>query len=284
MSRAAAALQATAVARTFAPSMLGYENPVVFKHLALVDVRRSRDSVGRESWLVLFRYLGRRDAACVWVRRATTGPWRYAFEETQSVAWGRAPERVHDRCTRAAFRLRLLDPETDDAGSEIPIPVFAYPTPMSPFGPVAHGSYLADLEDTGWASLSGVPAKFPQTTTAGTVGVAAFVLDERTERVIPSATITVRPSTRLSGFFRVLHRLPAAALAVKADRHGAFVLLDLPVRKYGYDLVISAPGYAPRYEVHDLLERGFFVGDYSLARRPRFTDDTPGPPPCGAGC
>ena len=284
MSRAVAALQATAVARTFAPSMLGYEDPVVFKQLALVDVRRSRDSVGRESWLVLFRYPAQRDAACVWVRRATTGPWRYAFEETQSVAWGRAPERVHDRCMRVAFRLRLLDPETDDAGSEIPIPAFAYPTPMSPFGPVAHGSYLADLEDTGWASLSGVPANFPQTTAPGTVGVAAFVLDERTERVIPNATITVRPSTRLSGFFRVLHRLPAAALVVTADRHGAFVLLDLPVRKYGYDLVIGAPGYAPRYEVHDLLERGFFVGDYSLARGPRFADDTPGPPPCGTGC
>ena len=283
MSRAAAAVQATAVARTFAPSMLGYEDPVVFKQLALVDVRRSRDSVGLESWLVLFRYLGRRDAACVWVRRATTGPWRYAYEETQSVAWG-APERVHDRCTRAAFRLRLLDPETDVAGSETTISAVAYPTPMSPFGPVAHGSYLADLEDTGWASLSGVPAKVPQTTSAGTVGVAAFVLDERTARVIPNATVAVRPSTRLSGFFRLPHRLQPAALAVKADRHGAFVLLDLPVRKLGYDLVISAPGHAASYVVHDLLQRGFFVGDYYLAGTPRFMDDTPGPAPCGTGC
>jgi hypothetical protein len=154
---------------------------------------------------------------------------------------------------------------------------------MSPLGPVGHGSYLADLEDTGWASLSGVPARFPQGTVAGTVGVAAFVLDERTYRVIPGATIAVRPATRLSGFWRV-PRTVVPALETTADRHGAFVLLDLPVRKFGYDLILSAPGYAPRYEVHDLIDGGFYVGDYTLARHPRFADDTPGPPPCGAGC
>jgi hypothetical protein len=205
------------------------------------------------------------------------------FEETQSVAWGRAPERVHDRCVRVAFSSRLLS-RADEAGSEIPIPAYAYPEPASPFGPVAHGSYLADLEDTGWASLSGVPAKFPQTPAPGSSGLECFVLEERTSRVVPGATVSVAPSTRLSGFWRVPRGRFPTVLGVTADRHGAFAILDLPARRLGYDLLVSAPGHAPAYHVHELSQRGVFVGDFTIARHPRFSDDTIGPQPCGTGC
>jgi len=163
LSPRAAAAQATEVVRTFAPSLPEYQGPAVFRHVALVDVSRSLDSEGREAWLAFFRYPGRHDAACIWVRRATSGPWPYAFEEAQSVAWGRAPEPVHDRCTAIAFRRHVLRPD-DEAGSEIPTPAYAYPEPVSPLGPVPRGSYLADPEDTDGASLTGVPAKFPHTT------------------------------------------------------------------------------------------------------------------------
>ena len=271
------------MARTFAPGLLGYEDPAIFRHVALVDVRRSLDSARREAWLALFRYPGGHDAACVWVRRVMSSPWRYAFEETQSVANGRSPEPVHDRCAAIAFRRHLLGPD-DTAGSEVPIPAYAYPQPVSPLGPVARGSYLADLEDTDGASLSGVPARFPQGTAPGTSGVEGFVVDERTWRVIPGATIAVAPSTRLSGFSRVPHGRFRPVLEVTADRHGAFAILDLPARKLGYDIVVTAPGYAAAYDVHDLSVPGVFIGDYSVARHPRFVDSTLGPPPCGTGC
>jgi hypothetical protein len=278
----AAAAEAAGVVRTFAPSVLGYDDPAIFGHVVLVDVTRSRDSGRREAWLALFRYPGRHDVACIWVRRSTSGPWRYAFEETQSVANGRSPEPVHDRCTAIAFRRHLLRRD-DDAGSEIPIPAYAYPEPVSPFGRVARGSYLADLEDTGGASLSGVPAKFPQTTAPGTSGLEGFVIDERTSRVIPGAEIAVAPSTTLSGFWHVPRLSFRPLLQVTADRHGAFAVLDLPARSLGYDFIVTAPAYAASYDVHDLSQPSLFIGDFALARHARFTDSTVGPV-CGSSC
>jgi hypothetical protein len=167
------------------------------------------------------------------------------------------------------------------------VPAYAYPFPVSVFGPVAHGSYLADLEDTGWASLSGIPAKLPQTTAPGTAGMEGFVLDERTGHVVPAASVVVAPSTRLSGFRHVAPKVLHPILEVTADRHGAFALLDLPSRKLGYDYLLTAPGYAPTYVVHDLITPGLSVGDFYVARHRRFRrflDQTPGPPPCGTGC
>lgn len=278
----AAAAKATGVVRTFAPSVLGYDDPAIFGQVVLVDVTRSRDSGRREAWLALFRYPGRHDAACIWVRRATSGPWPYAFEEAQSVAWGRAPEPVHDRCTAIAFRRHVLRPD-DEAGSEIPNPAYAYPQPVSPLGPVPRGSYLADPEDTDGASLTGVPAKFPQTTAPGTTGVEGFVVDERTWRVIPGATIAVAPSTSLSGFSRLPRGRFRPVLEVITDRHGSFAIVDLPARKLGYDIVVTAPGYAPSYDVHDLSQPSLFIGDFALARHARFTDSTVGPV-CGSSC
>jgi hypothetical protein len=184
---------------------------------------------------------------------------------------------------RVAFRLRLLDRD-DEVGSEIPIPAYAYPVPVSLFGPVAHGSYLADLEDSDGLSLSGVPGRFPETTAPGTSGIEGFVIDERTWHVIPGATIGVTPSTRLSGFWRVPRERDRAALEVTADQHGAFAILNLPARELGYDFVVRAPGYSVWYDVHDLTQPGLFAGDLFLAKHPTFEDSTPGPPPCGTGC
>ena len=79
-------------------------------------------------------------------------------------------------------------------------------------------------------------------------------------------------------------RPPAESIVATSDRHGAVVFLNLPTRRLGYDYVIRAPGYAPLYEVHDLTAGGLYVADFFLGRTPRFHDDTPGPPPCGAGC
>ena len=283
MSSRDAAGRATAVVRTFAPSLLAYEDPSVFQQVRLFGVSRDRDSLGREAWLVLFRYPSREDWACIWVRRAYAGPWRYEYEETQSVATGHAPELVHDRCVSVVRSRHLLGPDATTR-SEIPIPAHAYPVPASPLGPVPHGTYPADLEDTDGASLTGVPARFPQGTAPGTSGVEGFVVDERTWRVIPGATVAVAPSTRLSGFSRVPHGRFRPVLEVTADRHGAFAILDLPARKLGYDILVTAPGYAAAYDVHDLSVPGLFIGDYSVARHPRFVDSTLGPPPCGTGC
>lgn len=276
-------MQGTEVTRAFAPPLvyLEYIDPAVFKHLPLVEVVRSKDSAGREAWLTVFRYPGGHDAACVWVRRGDAGPGEYAFEETQSVAYGPAPEPVHDRCARVALQLRLLRP-ADDAGSEMPPPAFAYPQPVSPLGPVARGSYLADPEYTDGASLTGLPARFPETTAPGTTAVEAFVIDERTAHVIPGATIAVRPSTKLSGFRRVPDGFHPV-LTVAADQLGSFALVDLPARRLGYDFLVTAPGYAPAYTVHDLSEPSIWIGDYSLARHPRFFDETIRPV-CGSSC
>lgn len=281
LSERSAATEGTEVAKAFAPSAGGYEDPAVYKKLRLVDILRSNDSLGHEAWLAVFRYPGGHDAACVWVRGAAEGPTKYAFEESQSVAYGPAPERVHDRCARVAFRLRLLGPN-DDAGSP-PTPAYAYPQPVSPFGVVPRGSYLADLEDTDGASLSGIPAKFPETTAPGTTGVEGFVVDERTWGVIRGATVAVAPSSRLSGFSRVPRGRFRPLLQVTTDRHGSFAILDLPARKLGYDVVVTAPGYAPAYDVHDLSQPTLFIGDYSVARHPRFFDDTIAPV-CGSSC
>jgi hypothetical protein len=252
--------------------------------MRLLEVSRDHDTQGHDAWLALFRYRGEADAACVWVRRATEGPWRYAYEETQSVANGRAPEPIHDRCISAAFRRHLLTTD-DTTGSEEPLPAYAFPQPMSPLGPVARGSYLADLEDSTAVSQSGIAMRFPQATAPGTTGVAGFVLDERSLGVIPNAAVTVMPSTRMSGFFnRPPGRLPAGSITVTSDRHGAVAFLDLPTRRLGYDFVVRARGYAPLYQVHDLSSGGVYVGDFSLARTPRFDEFSPGPPPCGTGC
>ena len=284
MSRGEAAAQARAVVRSFAPSYLAYEDSAVTRGMRLFEVSRGHDTQGRDAWLALFRYRGGGDEACVWVRRATEGPWRYAYEETQSVANGRTPEPVHDRCVTALLRRHELS--TDDVtGSEEGLPAFAYPQPVSPLGPIARDSYVADLEDSTAVSLSGIPMKFPQTTAPGTAGVSAFVLDERTLRVVPGATVTVMPSMRMSGFFnRPPPRLAAGPITATSDRHGAVAFLNLPTRRLGYDFVVRARGYAPLYEVHDLSAGGLYVGDFFLGRTPRFHDLTPGPPPCGTGC
>ena len=255
-------------------------DPAAFEHLRLVKVGRSTDSAGREAWLTVFRYPGGHDAACVWVRRDAEGPAKYAFEEAQSVAFGPV-DRVNDRCARVAFGLRLLDP-IEDTGSAQPRS-FAYPEPLSPFGPIARGSYLADLEETDGASLTGLPAKFPETTAPGTSGVEGFVVDERTWLPLSGATIAVAPATKLSGF-RHLPRDFRPVLQVTADRHGSFAILDLPARKLGYDVLVTAPGHAPAYDVHDLSQPSLFIADYSVALNPRFVDSTIGPPPCGTGC
>jgi hypothetical protein len=281
MSRADAAVQATGVVRAFAPSRDEYQDARVFGQLHLVDVLRQRDSLGREAWLALFRYRGHHDWACVWVRRADRGPSPYAYEEAQSVATGRSPERVHDRCAALVFHRHLLGPD-DEGGREYATP-YAYPVPVSLFGPIARGSYLADLEDTDGLSLSGVAAKLPQTTAPGTSGLEGFVIDERTWRVIPGARMAVAPSTRLSGFWRIAKQR-LHGIEVTADRHGSFAILDLPARRLGYDFVISAPGYGIRYVVHELTSTGLYAGDLQLGRTARFEDDTPGPPPCGSSC
>jgi hypothetical protein len=284
MTPGEAAVETRAVVRAFAPSYLSYEDPDIGRDLILFDVSRDRDSRGRDAWLAVFRYRGGPDAACVWVRRATEGPWRYAYEETQSVANGRAPETVHDRCVTAALNRHLLSRD-DVTGSEVPLPAFAYPQPVSPLGPVARGSYLADLEDSTAVSESGIPTKFPQTTAPGTAGVVAFVLDERTRRTIPGATVTVMPSGRMSGFFnRPPARPRAGSITATSDRQGAVAFLNLPTLRLGYDFVVRAQGYAPLYQVHDLSTGGLYAGDFYLARTPRFDDLTPEPPPCGTGC
>src|SRR5207302_11243738 len=125
-------------------------------------------------------------------------------------------------------------------------------------------------------SQSGVPAKFPEATAPGTAGLAAFVLDARTLRVVPGAVVMAKPSSRLSAFRPAFD--PRGAITAVSDRHGAVAFLDLPASRYGYDFYVRAVGYAPLLEVHDLEPAGLYAGDFLLSKEPGFEDEEPGPP------
>jgi len=238
---------------------------------------RSRTSRGDEAWLTIFRYSGGGDEACIWIWHVHGLPWKYGYEETKSVVSGYV-NATHERCTAAVRAQHWL--AGDEVGSEIRAPAVAYPEPVSPLGSVPRAAFLAYPEDTTAISQSDIPAKFPEGTAPGTAGLAAFVLDAQTLRVVRGAVVMAKPSSRLSAFRPAFD--PRHAISAVSDRLGAVAFLDLPASRYGYDFYVRAPGYAPLLDVHDLEPTGLYLGDFLLSKSPAFEDEEPVPPP-GSG-
>jgi hypothetical protein len=113
-----------------------------------------------------------------------------------TVANGR-PGPVHDRCVGRVMALGAMS-RNDTAGDEEAAPALAYPEPVSPYGTVPRGSYVADPTYTDAISLTGIPARFPNGTARGTVGYAGFVTDER-GKALPGASIWIWPAGLFDG-------------------------------------------------------------------------------------
>jgi hypothetical protein len=244
----------------------------------LIDMFPSRNSRGEDAWLAIFRLTGVEndpDQACVWVWRATEPPDEFGFEESVSVAYGAVSDPVHQRCAEEVFSRGIADPE-QTGGVEMAPPVFSRPVPVTPFGPRPAVLYPRDLAsaDSG-ISISGIGVELPVGSSPGTCGFAGFVLDEDTERPVPGATITVKPSGAWSG---VSEGDKTAAATARTDELGGFVLLDFPDEALGYDVTIDAPGYATVRIVHQSCYVGSYAeGDWLIGRTPRFEDATPVP-------
>jgi hypothetical protein len=275
VSRSVAVREAVEVTRTW-PPVFQNEFETYPRHAVVAKTLRHTSSTGAGAWLVLFRYVKayEPDEACVWVWRA--GP-SFSYEETPSVIWGRPGEFVHDRCVDEIEASHLLARD-QVVGDEERWDV-ADPEPVTWFGPVSRGSYAGDAMDTSGVSLTAIPARFPNATSPGTGGLSGFVIDDRRGRLVRGATIWMWPSAPSSGRFSISPPVPPSTAAVTAsDRLGAFSFLDLPPERFGYDLVVRAVGYAPVYEVHNLLPPGeMYLGDEALTQQPGFYDQTPYP-------
>ena len=253
---------------------------------------RSDNRHGEDAWLTIFRWEGgdESDQACVWVWRVHGLPWRYAYEETRSVASGRPWNPVHERCVIAVRRFGYLAPD-QTVGSEVKEPPVHEPQPVGPFGPVPRRIHLTDV-DYGELVETDTPLRFPSETAPGTVAYAGLVLGGSRwhERPIADARITLRPSIRSSGISGPTIEMRGATAVTGRD--GAFAFVDLPAGRYGYDIVLTAPGFGPYIEVHSDLYpiddpdpgQGVFVGSIYLTRAPQFIDGTPYPlAPPGSG-
>ncbi|HET7855384.1 MAG TPA: hypothetical protein VFL41_02905 [Gaiellaceae bacterium] len=244
----------------------------------LIGTFSSRNSRGDEAWLVIFRLPGDvndPDQACVWVWRAVGSPDPYGIEDTASVAYGASSDPVHERCVREVFSRGIADPE-QTAGVDMPEPVVSRPVPVTPFGARPSALYPRDLDPEGSAvSLTGLGIELPAGSSPGTCGFAGFVLDEASEHVVPRAIIAVSPSRPWSG---ISAGSPGLAERAVADELGGFLLLDFPFEPLGYDVTIDATGFATSRIVHQgCYEGSYAVGDWFVARSPRFEDATPVP-------
>jgi len=274
VSRMVAVRQATEVARSWP---LPFQDEFATSRDWVVrKVLRQTSRTGAEAWLVLFDALNANEAdeACIWVWR--TGP-TFSFEETPSVIWGHSSDPVHERCVSEITANKMLNPEQvvgDDETWDV-----ANPEPVTLFGPVSRGSYPGDAIDTSGVSLTAIPARFPSGTSPGTSGLSGFVIDGKTWEPVRDATIWIWPSAESSGrLSTAAPNPPATAVTTTSDRLGAFSFLDLPKERYGYDVVVHADGYAPLYEVHNLLPPGeMYLGDEELTQQPNFYDQTPYP-------
>jgi hypothetical protein len=274
VSRKVAVREAVQVSRSWP---LPFQDPFATSRNWLVSkVLPQTSSTGAEAWLVLFDALNANEAdeACVWVWRA--GP-ALSFEETPSVIWGRPSDPVHERCVSEITANNLLNPEQVVADEETWD--VANPQPVTWFGPVSRGSYAGEAIDTSGVSLTAIPARFPNGTSPATSGLSGFVIDDKTWKPVRGATIWIWPSAKSSGrLSTAAPKPPLTAVTTTSDRLGAFSFLDLPNERYGYDIVVRANGYAPLYEVHNLLPPGeMYLGDEALTQQPGFYDQTPYP-------
>jgi hypothetical protein len=241
-----------------------------------VGTFRDRNSGGGEAWLTVFRLFrgqeGDPDQACVWAWRDEGGPH---YEDAPSVAWGQAPEPLHDRCTAFVFARGLAAPD-QTAGNEEAPPVLARPEPMTPFGVLAPTS-VVDVLPAGAYFLSGPSIAAPVLPPAGTCGYAGYVTGPDGYEHVPFATLAVTPSNERSGISDGgALGWPRSGVTLTADRRGAFVVTNLPYVEAGYDISLRGLGYAPTKIVHeDCYEGAVAVGEWQLGLRPTLVDATP---------
>lgn len=246
---------------------------------ALVGTWKSRNSVGGEAWLSIFRLTGVEndpDQACIWVWRATVPPDPHGFEEVPSVAWGRSGA-IHDRCW-AEVRKRGIAPPDQAMASEISPQPVASPDVVGPFGSRPAGLYPLEYSGGDAMTLTGMQLDLPVGMTAGSCGLAGFVIDAKSERLVPRATVSVATSHPWSGISDKAEPWPHGALSTVSDRFGAFAVGELPVSDQGFDVGITAPGYAPAREVHEDCAAGdWIIADWPIDHEPTFEDATPYP-------
>jgi hypothetical protein len=240
---------------------------------------RDRNSAGGAAWLTVFRLFknqqGDPDQACVWAWRDDAGSH---YEDAPSVAWGHVPDVLHDRCTDFVFAHRLASPN-ETAGDEEAPPTIARPQPVTPLGPLPPGTYIVDVLPTDAFFLVGPSLAAPTSVARGMCGFAGLVENATATRLVPYATVAVRPSHAWSGISDGGPlQWPRHALTVTADHWGAFVITNLPDREAGYDISIRALGYGPARRVHEPCYDGdLAVGEWPLQKAPTFADATPYP-------
>jgi hypothetical protein len=278
LARAQASGLATQAARSMREGVFAADTYAEPRRRVLAGVFPSRNSRGAEAWLAIFRLRGDvndPDQACVWVWRTTGLPYRYGFEETPSVAYG-SGDPVHERCVEEVLSRGIADRE-QTVGVEMPEPPFSRPDVVTPFGPRPSSAYPTDLVDGTALSLTGIGIQLPDGSAPGTCGFAGFVVDQRSGRVVPGATVTLAASRPWSG----ISDAPTIGSAVSttiSDTLGGFAFVDFPTAALGFDITITASGYGISRVVHQYCFEGdFAVGDWVLGRRSHFEDATPYP-------
>jgi hypothetical protein len=240
---------------------------------------RSRNAAGDDAWLTVFRLFKPQvndpDQACIWAWRDYDGPH---FDEVQSVAFGHAPETMHERCVRFVFAHGFASRD-QLAGDEEPRPALPHPQPMTPFGPLPRVTYAADVLPNDAFFLVGPSLEAPARVAPATCGFAGRVENAAQTRAVPSAQLAVTPSHPWSGISDGGARAwPADAITTTADRTGSFVFANLPFDAEGFDISIRALDYAPARIVHEECSSSdLAVGEWIIGSRPSFEDHTPHP-------
>ena len=235
----------------------------------------SRNSIGGKVWLTVFRLFKPQgkdpDQACIWAWR-DDGQQR--FEEVQSVAYGHVPDALHNRCVRFVFA-RGYASHDQVVGDEEPLPTIARPTPMTPFGPLARGTYPTEILPYDALFFVGPSLEAPAASAPGTCEFDGRVENEAQTKTVPHARVAVTPSRPWSGISDGgATAQPAGGVVTTADRSGSFVITDLPPAPEGYDISIRAIGYAPSRSVHQTCG---VVGEWIVGKHPIFEDASPYP-------
>jgi hypothetical protein len=258
--------EATALSREAAASFPQRYEPWVeiLRRPKPVETFQSTNSEGDAAWLTIFRFAGEQepDQACVWVWATPSGPWPQEFETVPTIADGRSTP-LHERCLSIAIAHGFVEPE-QTVGSEEPLPQIAHPEPVSPFGRLPRFDYLDEWIEPDALMGADDGLLVPASTAPGTWGLAGFLLSPDGFSTVPGGTIAIAPATPGSLLSNATDPPPGAVQAV-TDEFGAFVFLNMPRARWGYEAYVSAPGHAPYVEAwDDLSESELYLGEIAL--------------------